>query len=74
MARMTETLNLQRALFRRLGELPDVTLVDNTKVIDIFEDDIPGGGWPIVQLSDGVALRARLLVGFCHRVGDIRRG
>ncbi|KAI0272176.1 hypothetical protein BGY98DRAFT_1002086 [Russula aff. rugulosa BPL654] len=63
MARMTETLNLQRALFRRLRELPNVTLLDNTKVINIFEDDIPGGGWPIVQLSDGVALRARLLVG-----------
>lgn len=63
MARLTETLNLQRGLLRRLRELPNVTLLDNTKVINIFEDDIPGGGWPIVQLSDGVALRARLLVG-----------
>lgn len=63
MARLTETLNLQRGLLRRLRELPNVTLLDNTKVINIFEDDIPGGGWPIVQLSDGVTLRARLLVG-----------
>jgi hypothetical protein len=63
MARLTETLNLQRGLLRRLRELPNVTLLDKTKVINIFEDDIPGGGWPIVQLSDGVALRSRLLVG-----------
>jgi ubiquinone biosynthesis monooxygenase Coq6 len=69
MARLTETLNLQRGLFRRIRELPNVTLLDNTKVINIFEDGIPGGGWPIIQLSDGVALRARLLVGSADRVG-----
>ena len=63
MARLTETLNLQRGLLRRLREQPNVTLLDNTKVMNIFEDDIPGGGWPMVQLSNGVALRARLLVG-----------
>ena len=63
MARLTETLNLQKGLLRHLRGLPNVALLDNTKVIDIFEDDIPGGGWPIVQLSDGAALRARLLVG-----------
>ena len=63
MARLTETMNLQSALSRHLRELPNVTLLDNTKVINIVEDDIPGGGWPIVQLSNGVALRARLLVG-----------
>ena len=62
MARLMETLNLQRGLLKRLRELPNFTLLDNTKVINIFEDDIPGGGWPIVQLSDGGALRARLLV------------
>ncbi len=63
MARLMETLNLQRGLLRRLREQPNVTLLDNTKVMNIFEDDIPGGGWPMVQLSDGVTLRARLLVG-----------
>jgi ubiquinone biosynthesis monooxygenase Coq6 len=63
MACLTETLNLQRGLFRRLRELPNVTLLDNSKVINIFEDDIPGGGWPIIKLSNGVVLRARLLVG-----------
>ena len=62
MARLTETLNLQRGLLRRLREQPNVTLLDNTKVLNIFQDDIPGGGWPMVQLSDGAVLRARLLV------------
>ena len=62
MARLTETLNIQRGLLRRLREQSNITLLDNTKVVNISEDDIPGGGWPMVQLSDGVALRARLLV------------
>lgn len=62
MARLTETLNLQRGLIRHLQEQPNITLLDKTKVDSIFEDDIPGGGWPMVQLSDGTALRARLLV------------
>lgn len=64
MARLTETLNLQRGLLRYLREQPNVTLLDNTKVENIFEDDIPGGGWPMVQLSDGTVLRTRLLVCF----------
>jgi len=63
MARLIETLNLQRALLRHLGSEPNVTLLDKTKVENVFQDDIPGGGWPIVKLSDGRALRARLLVG-----------
>jgi ubiquinone biosynthesis monooxygenase Coq6 len=64
MARLTETLNLQRGLLRNLGEQPNFNILDNTKVERIFDDDIPGGGWPIVQLSNGSALRARLLVCF----------
>ncbi|KAI0248972.1 hypothetical protein BJV78DRAFT_1130345 [Lactifluus subvellereus] len=63
MARLTETLNLQRGLLKSLREQPNVTLLDNTKVENIFDDHIPGGGWPTVQLSNGSALRARLLVG-----------
>ncbi|KAI0306144.1 hypothetical protein B0F90DRAFT_1624426 [Multifurca ochricompacta] len=63
MARLTETLNLQRGLLRHLSQQPNVTLLDNTKVENIFNDDIPGGGWPMVQLSTGGVLRARLLVG-----------
>lgn len=63
MACLTETLNLQRALLRHLSGQSNITLLDSTKVENIFSDDIPGGGWPMVQLSNGNVLRARLLVG-----------
>jgi ubiquinone biosynthesis monooxygenase Coq6 len=62
MARLTETLNLQRGLLKNIREQPNVTLLDNTKVENISDDQIPGGGWPTVQLSNGSTLRARLLV------------
>jgi ubiquinone biosynthesis monooxygenase Coq6 len=65
MARLTETLNLQRGLLRHLRDQPNVTLLDNTSVDNILQDDTPGGGWPMVQLSNGTALRARLLVRNC---------
>ncbi|KAH9059062.1 hypothetical protein EDB87DRAFT_1685008 [Lactarius vividus] len=63
MARLTETLNLQRGLLQHLSGQSNITLLDSTKVENIFSDDIPGGGWPMVQLSNGNVLRARLLVG-----------
>ncbi|KAH8986109.1 hypothetical protein EDB92DRAFT_1936262 [Lactarius akahatsu] len=63
MARLTETLNLQRGLLQHLSGQSNITLLDSTKVENIFSDDIPGGGWPVVQLSNGNVLRARLLVG-----------
>ncbi|KAH8997794.1 hypothetical protein EDB86DRAFT_2803395 [Lactarius hatsudake] len=62
MARLTETLNLQRGLLRHLSGQSNITLLDSTKVENI-SSDIPGGGWPMVQLSNGNVLRARLLVG-----------
>lgn len=62
MARLTETLNLQRGLLRHLSDQSNITLLDSTKVENISSDDIPGGGWPMVQLSNGSVLRARLLV------------
>jgi ubiquinone biosynthesis monooxygenase Coq6 len=62
MARLTETLNLQRGLLRHLSGQSNITFLDSTKVENIFSDDIPGGGWPMVQLSNGNVLRARLLV------------
>ncbi|KAI0260110.1 hypothetical protein BC834DRAFT_902413 [Gloeopeniophorella convolvens] len=63
MSRLTENLNLQRGLLRHLDGRSNVTLLDNTKVENILSDDIPGGGWPMLQLSNGHVLRARLLVG-----------
>jgi len=63
MARLTENLNIQRALLRCLESYPDVSLVDKTKVDSIVREEREGGGWPIVHLSNGRRLRARLLVG-----------
>ena len=62
MARLTETLNVQRGLLRHLSAQSNINLLDSTKVENIFSDEIPGGGWPMVQLSNGNVLRARLLV------------
>ena len=58
-AHMTENLNLQRALLRRLDELSGVSILDKVKVNSIQRDD---AGWPVVQLSSGHEVRARLLV------------
>ena len=70
MARLTENLNLQRALLRHLDETKSVKLLDNVKV-DKIETNDEAGGWPVVRTSNGVSLRTRLLVRFiflqCHR-------
>ncbi|EIW58415.1 ubiquinone biosynthesis hydrox [Trametes versicolor FP-101664 SS1] len=63
MARLTENLNLQRALLRQLRGTSAVEVVDKVKVESIQREDREGGGWPLVHLSDGRVLRARLLVG-----------
>ncbi|KAF8329487.1 uncharacterized protein EI90DRAFT_2923930 [Cantharellus anzutake] len=69
MARLTENLNLQRALLRRIDELsgPSIRLFDNVKVNTIVREmgtsALDGGGWPIIVLSNGRSIRARLLVG-----------
>ncbi|KAG6866539.1 hypothetical protein C0991_002024 [Blastosporella zonata] len=63
MARLTENLNLQRGLLRRLEELPEVQVIDNTKVKSILRDTEERGPWPLVHLDNGQVLRARLLVG-----------
>jgi ubiquinone biosynthesis monooxygenase Coq6 len=62
MARLTENLNLQRALLRRLEIDKEVRLIDNTRVDMIYREDREGEGWPIVRLADGQQFRARLLV------------
>ncbi|KAG6829885.1 hypothetical protein H0H92_003154 [Tricholoma furcatifolium] len=63
MARLTENLNLQRGLLRRLEKLPEVEILDKTKVKSILQDTEERGGWPLVHLDNGQTLRARLLVG-----------
>lgn len=64
MARLTENLNLQRALLRHLESIEGTELLQKTRVESIQREDRDGGhGWPLVHLSDGTILRARLLVG-----------
>lgn len=62
MATLTENLNLQRALLQHLHSTSTVELMDKVKVQSIVQDEQEGGGWPLVHLSDGRILRARLLV------------
>ncbi|KIK60472.1 hypothetical protein GYMLUDRAFT_43792 [Collybiopsis luxurians FD-317 M1] len=62
MARLTETLNLQRSLLRHLNITPTVELTDKSKVMSITSEEIPGG-WPLVHLDTGRVLKTRLLVG-----------
>jgi ubiquinone biosynthesis monooxygenase Coq6 len=62
MARLTENLNIQRGLLRSLSAMPAVELADNVKVSSIQREEREGGGWPLVHLSNGRTLRARLLV------------
>ncbi|KAF8547484.1 ubiquinone biosynthesis hydrox [Imleria badia] len=62
MARLTENLNLQRAFLRHLENSQGVQLLQKVKVESI-RPDVEGNGWPLVHLSDGTTIRARLLVG-----------
>lgn len=66
-AYMTENLNLTSGLVRRLRELGGVDVFDGAKVggIELGEetDDMDLREWPIVHLSSGKSLAARLLVG-----------
>ncbi|KAJ3932777.1 MAG: ubiquinone biosynthesis hydrox [Lentinula lateritia] len=62
MARLTETLNLQRALLLHLKSIPTVQIIDKNKVQSITVDEKPGS-WPTVHLDTGRALKTRLLIG-----------
>lgn len=62
LATLTENLNLQRGLLRYLDNNGTVELADKVKVQSIVREEREGGGWPLVHLSDGRVLRARLLV------------
>ncbi|QPH01088.1 hypothetical protein C2857_005287 [Epichloe festucae Fl1] len=66
-AYMAENLNLTSGLLSRIRELGGVSLFDNSKVekIDLGEETehVDLRDWPIVHLSSGHFLAARLLVG-----------
>ncbi|KAH7273950.1 putative ubiquinone biosynthesis monooxygenase [Fusarium solani] len=66
-AYMAENLNLTSGLLKRLHELGGVDIFDKTKVenIDLGKEteEVDLSEWPIVQLSGGHSLAARLLIG-----------
>ncbi|TEA21206.1 Ubiquinone biosynthesis monooxygenase COQ6 [Colletotrichum sidae] len=66
-AYMCENLNLTSGLLSRLEELGGVSVFDNTRVENIGfgeeTEDLDLTQWPVVQLSGGQKLYARLLVG-----------
>lgn len=66
-AYMNENLNLTSALLKRLGDLGGVEVLDGQKVEDITlgqeTEDADLSSWPVVKLSGGRELAARLLVG-----------
>lgn len=63
LSRLTENLNLQRALLHRIACLPSIEIMDKVKVQSIVQDNQDGSDWPLVHLSDGRVIRTRLLVG-----------
>ncbi|GJE90325.1 ubiquinone biosynthesis monooxygenase [Phanerochaete sordida] len=63
LSRLTENLNLQRGLLRHLSRHPEVLLLDKVKVQSIVREEREENAWPVVHLSDGRAIRTRLLVG-----------
>lgn len=68
---LVENLNLQRALLRHISGVASVSILDKTKVQSIQKEQREGNGWPLVHLSDGRVLRARLLVSGSS-VGDLQ--
>lgn len=66
-AYMAENLNTTSGLMKRLQELGGVTVLDNSRVENITlgeeTEDLDLSAWPIVHLSGGQSLAARLLVG-----------
>ncbi|KAL1894443.1 putative ubiquinone biosynthesis monooxygenase [Ceratocystis pirilliformis] len=64
---MTENLNLTQGLISRIGQLGQVSVFDGAKVAGIAygekTNDHDLSQWPVVNLSSGQRLWARLLVG-----------
>ncbi|KAH6998220.1 hypothetical protein BKA56DRAFT_537202 [Ilyonectria sp. MPI-CAGE-AT-0026] len=67
LAYMIENLNLTSGLLKRLEELGGVDIFDKTKVenIDLGKEteELDLSEWPVVELSGGQSLAARLLIG-----------
>ncbi|KAH7105941.1 ubiquinone biosynthesis hydrox [Auriculariales sp. MPI-PUGE-AT-0066] len=57
-----EVLNIQQALLNTIRNA-QVDVLDKTKVQTITKDTDGEDAWPLVHLSDGRVLRARLLIG-----------
>ncbi|KAH8814977.1 hypothetical protein F5884DRAFT_667868 [Xylogone sp. PMI_703] len=66
-AYMSENLNVTSALVKRIDELGGVEILDKTKVESIVlgeeTEEVDLRGWPVVKVSSGRELTARLLVG-----------
>jgi ubiquinone biosynthesis monooxygenase Coq6 len=66
-AYMNENLNLTSGLLKRIDELSGVSIFDNTKVenIELGQETETADlrSWPVIQLSGGRQLAARLLIG-----------
>ena len=62
MARLTENFNLQRGLLNHLNTIPEVQILQQTKVASIVPDLEDRGGWPLIHLDNNKTIRARLLV------------
>ncbi|KAF9480481.1 ubiquinone biosynthesis hydrox [Pholiota conissans] len=63
MSRLTENFNLQRGLLQHLDTIPEVKLLQQTKVVSITNDSEDRGGWPVLHLDNNKTIRTRLLVG-----------
>lgn len=86
LAAMAEVANIQASLLARIDALNECgqvcTVVDDAKVVDIVRGDAagaqtpeggPGADWPVVTLSTGQRLQARLLVGADGQNSPVRR-
>ena len=62
MSRLIENFNLQRGLLRHIGSIPEVQILQRTKVVSIDHDSEARGGWPLIHLDNSQIIRARLLV------------
>ncbi|KAI9792540.1 MAG: putative ubiquinone biosynthesis monooxygenase [Peltula sp. TS41687] len=76
-AYMTENLNLTSSLLDRLDELGGVSMFDDSRVENIGygpeSEHLDLSDWPVVELSGGKSLAARLLIGADGAESPVRR-